>query len=130
MSRWISCLALLALIAAPALAEALLMAGDEAPVAVTTQDVTTLWLSPLEQALWQAGLMRAEAASAKEPVAAYGGCSVQITCPGSSGPFTIPPYQLSCEGSYSCSVAYNSQGQPCAVVCDGFGKECFPDGCF
>lgn len=63
--------------------------------------------------------LSAPGASASNP-GTEGGCSASTTCPGSIQ-HGIPPYQLSCQGSYNC---YDIPGE--AVVCDGFGKECFP----
>ena len=48
-------------------------------------------------------------------------CSATITCPGAQvGPWFIEPYQLTCQGMYSCSSTTG------AVICDGFGTICFP----
>lgn len=67
------------------------------------------------------------AAKAEQEPQHLGACSA--TCPGSSR-FGIPPYTIRCSPGQSCGgVVRDGQGRVCALICDGFGKLCFPDGC-
>lgn len=46
-------------------------------------------------------------------------------CPGSLL-FGIPPYTPNC--SNTCTPCYEN-GRICGFLCDGWGLECFPQGC-
>ncbi|MDY7096212.1 MAG: hypothetical protein SX243_24825 [Acidobacteriota bacterium] len=90
----------------------------EEPAAATTAVHAELPQAPLFTA--QPTALGTPNSEAKNPGTEGYACSATTTCPGSVR-FNIPPYQISCQGYYDC---YSVPGS--AVVCDGFGKECFP----